>query len=437
MIYPTPLAIALAAAGAPLALLLGVIAPALWPLGLYWIVVLAALILMDAVMGANRRMLEMDLQTPNLAFVGKTLPAQIDIQFRRGPTPPVVDVKLETNNLVRPAFRLWRSRRNGNRVSVATESDLPRRGEGLISRIWIEWRGPLRLVTKRRIMTVDRRVDIVPDINAVKREALRIFANDASIGSREFFERGGGSEFEALREFMPGMDRRTIDWKQSARHTKLLAKEFRTEQDQTIVFAIDTGRLMCEPIGPMPKIDHAIGAAMLLTYISLKMGDRVGLFGFDAKPRITSAPISGVSAFSRIQHLAAKLDYSTEETNFTLGLSQLAAENQRRSLIVIFTDFVDPTSAELMIENVGRLVRKHLVLFVTMRDQELEDMTAAEPTRVLDATRSVIAHSLLMEREIVLSRLQRLGVVLIDAPVSRLGPDLLNRYLELKRAGRL
>ena len=437
MIYPTPLAIALAAAGAPLALLLGALVPAAWPLGLFWIVALAALILMDAVLGGNRRAIELDLQTPSVAYVGKPLPAQVDLQFLRGPTPAHVDVRLETNELVKPAFRHWRSRKAASRVSVATESSLPRRGEGLISRIWIEWRGPLKLVTKRRIVNVDRRIDIVPDIGSVKREALRIFANDASIGSREYFERGGGSEFEALREFMPGIDRRTIDWKQSARHTKLLAKEFRTEQDQTIIFAIDTGRLMCEPIGPMPKIDHAIGAAMLLSYVSLKMGDRVGLFGFDAKPRITSAPISGVSAFGRIQRLAAKLDYSTEETNFTLGLSQLAAENQRRSLIVIFTDFVDPTSAELMIENVSRLVRKHLVLFVTMRDQELEDLTLAEPARVLDATRSVIAHTLLMEREVVLSRLQRLGVVLIDAPVSRLGPDLLNRYLELKRQSRL
>lgn len=437
MIYPTPLAIALAAAGAPLALLLGALVPAAWPLGLFWIVALAALILADAVLGANRRALELDLQAPSVAYVGKSLPASVELLFRKGPAPAYVDVRLETNDLLKPAFRFWRSRSAANRVSVATDSSLPRRGEGLISRIWIEWRGPLRLVTKRRIMTVERRIDIVPDIGSVKREALRIFANDASIGSREYFERGGGSEFEALREFLPGMDRRTIDWKQSARHTKLLAKEFRTEQDQTIIFAIDTGRLMCEPIGPMPKIDHAIGAAMLLTYVSLKMGDRVGLFGFDARPRITSAPIAGVSAFGRIQRLAAKLDYSTEETNFTLGLSQLAAENQRRSLIVIFTDFVDPTSAELMIENIGRLVRKHLVLFVTMRDQELEDLTTIEPVRVLDATRSVIAHTLLMEREVVLSRLQRLGVVLIDAPVSRLGPDLLNRYLELKRASRL
>lgn len=437
MIFPTPRAVALATAGAPLALLLGALVPSLWLLGLLWIVVLATLIMADAVLGANRRALDFNISGPTQVHVGTPLETRIDLRFRRGNAPRYADFGLETNELLSPRAPVWRSRGAGNQITVETTSDTVRRGPAEIARVWIEWRGPLGLVTKRRIVNTARNIDIVPNTRAVKDEALKIFARETTIGSREVFQKGGGSEFEALRDFMPGMDRRTIDWKQSARHTKLLAKEFRTEQDQTVIFAIDTGRLMCEPVAGMPKIDHAISAAMLLAYVGLKMGDRVGLFGFDARPRLTSAPLSGVSAFALLQRLAARLDYSTEETNFTLGLSQLSAEVQRRSLIVIFTDFADPTSAELMVENVGRLVRKHLVLFVVIRDKELEDMTTAEPTTVLDATRSVIAQSLLLEREVVLSRLQRLGVELISAPVGTLGPELLNRYLEVKRASRL
>jgi uncharacterized protein (DUF58 family) len=194
---------------------------------------------------------------------------------------------------------------------------------------------------------------------------------------------------------------------------------------------------MCEPLGNAPKIDHAINAALLLGYVSLKMGDRVGLFGFDAKPNISTGAVSGVKSFSLLQRLAARLDYSTEETNFTLGLSQLAAEIQRRSLIVIFTDFADPTSAELMIENLKRLMKRHLVLFVAMRDAELESIMQSEPKQVNDVTRSVIAHSLITEKELVLNRLLRLGAEIVNAPAGRVGPELLNRYLELKRRSRL
>jgi uncharacterized protein (DUF58 family) len=437
LIIPTPLAVAIAAAGAPLALLLATLVPSLWPLGLLWIIVVAALIMADAVLGADRRALEFSADGPTQAHVGTTVATRIDLRFTRGRAPRYATVALETNALLKPRAWTWRSRSAGNLITVDTETDAIRRGEGEIVRVWIEWRGPLKLVTKRRIVKAARTIHIIPNTRAVRDEALKIFARETSIGSREVFEKGGGSEFDALRDFLPGMDRRTIDWKQSARHTKLLAKEFRTEQDQTVILAVDTGRLMSEPVANMPKIDHAVGAAMLLAYVGLKMGDRIGLFGFDARPGVTSAPLAGISAFPLIQRLAARLDYSTEETNFTLGLTQLSADTQRRSLIVIFTDFVDPTSAELMLENVGRLVRKHLVLFVTIRDHELEAVTAAEPTRALDANRAVIAQSLLLEREVVLSRLQRLGVELIDAPIGSLGPELLNRYLEVKRTSRL
>jgi uncharacterized protein (DUF58 family) len=437
LIIPTPLAVAIAAAGAPVALLLAVLAPALWPLGLLWVFVVSALIMADAVLGADRQALEFSADGPTQAHVGTTVATRMDLRFRRGRAPGHATLGLETNALLKPRAWTWRSKSAGNLITVDTEADAVRRGEGEIARVWIEWRGPLRLVTKRRVINAARIIHIVPNTRAVREEALKIFARETSIGTRDVFEKGGGSEFEALRDFMPGMDRRTIDWKQSARHTKLLAKEFRTEQDQTVILAIDTGRLMSEPVANMPKIDHAVGAAMLLAYVGLKMGDRIGLFGFDAKPSVTSAPLAGIGSFGLIQKLAARLDYSTEETNFTLGLTQLSADTQRRSLIVIFTDFADPTSAELMIENVGRLVRKHLVLFVAIRDHELETLTAAEPTRALDANRAVIAQSLLLEREVVLSRLQRLGVELIDAPISSLGPELLNRYLDVKRASRL
>jgi uncharacterized protein (DUF58 family) len=437
LILPTPFAVGLAIAGAPLAVLLATLAPVFWPLGLLWVVVLGALIIADATLGANRRALVCDLHAPSQVDVGAAIDVRVELTWTRGQAPGSAAVGFETNSLLKPRAWTWRSRAAGNLIAVDAVVDALRRGEAVITRAWIEWRCPLGLVAKRRSMPMDRKISIVPATRAVREEAMKIFARETQIGAREYVQKGGGSEFESLREFLAGMDRRTIDWKQSARHMKLLAKEFRTERDQTVIIALDTGRLMCEPVAGLPKIDHAISAAMLLSYVGLKMGDRIGLFGFDARPRVAAAPMAGVGAFPLLQRLAAQLDYSTEETNFSLGLSELSATTQRRSLVVIFTDFADPTSAELMIENVGRLVRKHLVLFIAIRDQELEDITAAQPQSVLDATRSVIAHSLLQERELVLSRLQRLGVELIDAPLDMLGPKLLNRYLEVKHASRL
>jgi uncharacterized protein (DUF58 family) len=190
---------------------------------------------------------------------------------------------------------------------------------------------------------------------------------------------------------------------------------------------------MSAPIAGRARIDHAVSAALTLAFVGLKIGDRVGLYSFDARPRLASGAAAGVRAFPALKRLAAQVDYSTEETNFTLGLTSLAGRLDRRALVVIFTDFADPTSAALMVEHVGRLARTHLILLVTFRDEELERLRAAEPLEPDEVSRAVVAGALLRQRESVLAQLRRMGVQILEAPAAETGPALINRYLDVKR----
>jgi uncharacterized protein (DUF58 family) len=180
-------------------------------------------------------------------------------------------------------------------------------------------------------------------------------------------------------------------------------------------------------------VDRAINAALLLAFVSLKLGDRVRLFAFDARPRIASGATAGAQAFPLLQRLAASIDYTTEETNFTLGLTALSGRLDRRALIVVFTDFADATSAELMVENVARLMRTHLVLFVVFRDEELESLREQAPATPQDVSRAVVAERLLKQREAVTAKLRRLGAQIVDAPADGLPLAVLNGYLDVKR----
>jgi uncharacterized protein (DUF58 family) len=134
-----------------------------------------------------------------------------------------------------------------------------------------------------------------------------------------------------------------------------------------------------------------------------------------------------------LQRVAASIDYSANETNYTLGLATLMTTLNRRSLIVVFTEFADTISAELMLEAVGALLRRHLVLFVVLRDEELEAFTAAEPVEPDDVSRAVTAASLLRERRLVLARLRHLGAHVLEAKRDEAGPALVNAYLDMKR----
>ena len=145
------------------------------------------------------------------------------------------------------------------------------------------------------------------------------------------------------------------------------------------------------------------------------------------------APQAGVHTIHAIQTGTSSFDYSTNETNFTLGLTDLSLRLRRRSLVVLLTDFEDTVTAELMVENLQRMIRQHLVIFVTLRDGGLQDIAEAEPRSTGRLLRSVAARDLLTEREVVLKRLRRLGVHTVEALPDQVSSDLLNRYLDIKR----
>src|SRR5580698_5189356 len=406
------------AVGAPAALAIGLIQPGYWVAGAAWVVLIGGLCLADALLGAPRDRVSLALEAPGALPTAGSAPMSLKISFERR-APAEAEAAAQVNA----------------RLSLDVERTFApvRRGEGEIEKVWARWRGPFGLVWKQITEAPKRMIPITPNVGAVKDEAIRLFARDAAFGLKAQLETGEGSEFHALRELAPGMDKRAIDWKQSARHGKLLAKEFRTERNHPVIFAIDTGRLMCEPLLGVPRIDRAINAALLMAFVSLKMGDRVGFYGFDVQPRLFSGAVSGAHAFPFLQRIAARLDYSTEETNYTLALTQLGAALERRSLIVVFTDFADTTSAELMLENIGRLIKRHLVLFVIFRDEELEAIERREPLDPEAVSRAVTAEALLRERDVVIARLVRLGAHIVDAPAASVGPALLQAYIDLKR----
>ena len=295
--------------------------------------------------------------------------------------------------------------------------------------------GPLGLGARQQTFALDQAIRVWPDLSPIRSPELQNYLRDAQFGLIARRIRGEGTQFEALSEYEPGMDRRRIDWKASARHTKLYARENESERNNQIVFAFDCGQAMCEPVDGLPRIDRAVTAALTASYVALKGGDRVSLFGFAQRPEVMTPFVGDTRAFHQLQSAAAGLDYHAEEPNFTLALASLTARLQRRSLIVLFTDFTDPTGAELMIESVGRLAERHVVLFVTIEDAELAALSATDPNTLDDLAVAVTANTLARQRSIVMERLRHLGVDIIEAPWDKIGYQLIDAYLDIKRSG--
>lgn len=426
MIRPTIRCVLAMAAGAPLALLVAVFAPQLWFAGLAWVPMVLAFAAIDLLLAPRAPALR--VESPGAIEIGAPLIVDVTVEDR-----PIDGLELAVATGPKLAPRAdGRIRLSGKENHAAIAFTPVRRGTDAVQALWSRWTGPFGLIWRQRVEQLNRSVVITPDIRPV-RQSAHLLLRDAQVGEMARVDRGEGSEFEALAEWQSGMERRTIDWNHSARHLKLLARENRIERNNQIVFAIDTGRVMCEPIDGLPRVDRAISAALLGAYAGLKLGDRVALFGFDSQPRVASGAVSGIRAFPLMQRLAGQLDYSTAETNYTLALATLAGDLTRRSLIVIFTEFTDPTGAELMIRAATNLLRGHLVLFVSLVDDELEALAGAEPVAIDDVSRAVIAASMLRERRIVMSRLRHAGIHVLEAPHREVGAALVRQYLDFKR----
>jgi uncharacterized protein (DUF58 family) len=433
LIYPTRTAVVLTAVGAPIAAAAGVFAAQLWVVGVAWSVLIVALMLLDAGLTRLRRAPVIEMEAPASLAVGAASEVKLLARFQAVFIPRKVELLLEGNDILSISPGRVTVPVRDKEAGVVLTVTPGRRGEALLDRLWLRWTGPLGLAWAQVIHPLDRLAPVTPNIRAVKDEALRLFSRDALHGLKEQIQTGEGTEFHALRDFLPGMDHRTIDWKQSARHGRLVSQERRTERNHTLVLALDSGRAMCEPLAGLPRIDRAIGAALLLAYVGLATGDRVGVFGFDSRPRLSTGAASGVQSFPLIQRLVSRLDYAIEETNYTLGLTTLAGDLDRRSLVVIFTEFTDAIGAELMLDNLKRLLKRHLVLFVLLQDEELETMARKEPLDTMDVSRAVTAAALLKEREVVMTRLRRMGVQLVEAPADGVGPAVINAFLDIKR----
>ncbi len=427
MIVPSRRSATLAAAAALPALAIAVAVPTYWYAGLVAVIFVLALTLVDAFAVAAAPASEIRVDGPSSAFVGETLSLRLSAKIAASQ----IEARIDHDERLRATTGDTAAQLRGGAGVLPFET--VRRGVSVLSAVWLRWAGPFGMVWQQRRVPIDQDIAILPDIRPARSEALRLFRRDTPVGDTIQLDTGAGAEFKALAEFRPGMDRRAIDWKRSGRHGTLLAREFQIERNNDIVFAIDGGRLMSDPVGGLPKIDRAVTAALTAAFIALKLGDKVSLFAFDSRPRIASGAVSGAGSFGVVQALAAKIEYSAEETNYTFALTTLGARLVRRSLLLIFTDFADPTSAELMLRSIGRLAQRHLILFVLMRDVELEDMADACPEASADVSRTVIAASLLRERRIVIARLQRLGVHVVEAPFAQLGTALVNAYLDLKR----
>jgi uncharacterized protein (DUF58 family) len=388
---------------------------------------LAVLVVVDLTL-SYRRPRSLNIKVPPEIFIGETASLVLDIDH----APPGLWARFDWPTGLEGELQVPFQVLADGSATASVACRAVRRGTWQLDQVWLLWRSRFGLLEFGPRLMAEAEIKVVPNIRLVQSGEITTTVRSALYGVKENAAIGEGAEFHQLRDFAQGMDMKMIDWKRSARRRSLVAREMRAERNHHVIVAFDNGYLMREEIAGLPKIDHAVTAGLATAWAAAIGGDLVGYYSYDVRPRNFTAPIPGRTAFARLRNWTAGLDYVGKETNHTLALTELNARTPKRSLIIVFTDFVDTTSAELLIENLGVLAKRHVLIFVTIRDPELDALAGQVPEDLHGAARLVAANQSVSERRLVFERLARMGVTVIDAKPNTVGARLISAYLEIK-----
>jgi len=319
---------------------------------------------------------------------------------------------------------------------TATIPFVPReRGATTIPPAFVWSESPLGIVRRRYIAGTNTAVRVMPDLSALERGDLARRSRLIELGLRRLRRRGVGSEFESLREYGAGDAFRAIDWKASARRGKLMVTQREVERSQSIVVALDAGRLMAARLGDRRKLDYAVSAALAIAKIAQLADDRVSLHAFSDKTLANVPGKTGAGHIATFADALADLDPSYVESDYERAALEIKTRNRKRSLVVVFTDLVDPVASTALLGSLALLVPQHLVLVVLMNDAAIADALARDPQTTSDVYRSAVATALAAERARAIALLGQRGIGVVDVPARELTIALLDAYVTIKTRG--
>jgi uncharacterized protein (DUF58 family) len=340
---------------------------------------------------------------------------------------------------LRSSTRRLRATLPGGAALTSTATLRPsRRGRFELRGLVLRVEGPLGIGARQRRLPIASVLRVHPAFPSREEAELRITrARVLEVGLRSARGRGGGTEFDQLREYGVDDEVRRIDWAATARAGKAMVRTYRAERNQNVLLLLDNGRVMAGQVADVPRVEHAMDALMCLTTVATRLGDRCGLVAFDRTVRAVLPARSGRDQLGRMAEAMFDLEPVLAESDYRGAFTHALARFRRRSLIVLFTDLVEQAVGESLLPALPLLVRHHIVVIAAVRDPDVVGWAVRPPEEVADAYRATAATLALAERDRAIARLRGMGAVVIDAAPGQLAPTLADTYLDLKARGGL
>jgi len=406
----------------------------LWYVALVYLLVLAALTVMDyLLLFAGKRSLQaqrivnerLNLGDENAVSIGLLSSFPFSIEVRLIDELPVQFQKRDFNLKLRVQA--------GKKQTAAYSLRPLTRGEYLFGRILGYVSSPLGLLARRCISPATRSVKVYPSTRYLRQyQLLALSDSNQYIGVKKIRKLGHSMEFEQIKEYVQGDDIRTINWKATARRGNLMVNNFIDARSQQIYCIIDKGRTMKMPFDGMSLLDYSINAALIFLNIALIKQDRAGLITFGAKVNDIIASERGHTQISKINEALYRQQTDFKDSSLEALGTTVYHKLSQRSFLLLFTNFETMSSLQRQLPYLRKLASRHLLCVVFFENTLLKEIHDAHPDSLEGIYIKTIADRFSFEKKQIVKELRRHGILSVLTTPQELTVDVINKYLELK-----
>ena len=411
----------------------------LWPR--WWVLLVllalwALVVLVDALRAPDPRRILVRREAQAQVRLGGTVPGRLLLT-----NPTARRARLEVRDAWNPTAGLDDQHSRlvvppQERRAVAQAFTPTRRGEHRCRQLLLSSVGPMGLARRSARAEAPGRLLALHPFGSRRHLPSRVQRLREIEGLAAIHQRGQGTEFDSLRDFVDGDDVRSIDWRATARRRSVVVRTWRPERDRHVLIVVDTSRTSAGRLGEATRLDAAFDAALLLTALAGQAGDRVDLLCVDRIPHVSVLGSTRTTVLHDMVAATAAVEPALVETDWERAAATIEARTRRGSLVVLITPVEAQVLNSGLLPVAARLAKDHPVVLASVSDPALEELAAGREDleRVYRAAAAERARS---ERTGVSRALERVGAHVVDAPPDRAPQALADTYLALKAAGRL
>jgi uncharacterized protein (DUF58 family) len=309
------------------------------------------------------------------------------------------------------------------------------RGEYVFGKLNCFVSSPIRLIKRRFVFGENQMVKVYPSFIQMKEFDYMSEHKMNLFGFKKVRKIGHTLEFEQIKEYVKGDDIRTLNWKATAKHRRLMVNQYQDEKSQPVYSFIDSGRSMMMPFNGLSLLDYAINSSLAFSNIALKKGDKVGMLEFSHHiGKFTKAN-------ARRSHLVSIMEalYNIKTDFLTSDFGKVYIHMQRqlsqRSLVLFYTNFEHLEAMRRQLPYLKAMARKHLLVVIFFENTELQKLIAKKANTIYELTEKTIAQDLQYEKRLMVEELKNNGIRSLLTKPEELSMNTINTYLNIKSKG--